>query len=267
MIQFRKSLRTILYSMLILVFCLLSVGLAQNYRNNRYQSEKKQGNMRTITVIKSGKGMGTVSLAPSGPTFRSGTIVSLMATPDDRSTFTGWYGGCTGISPVCQITVNTDVNLKARFELKGSTVTATAGTGGSISPSGTVPVSYGDDQVFKIKPTPKYRIADVKVDGISLGAVDKYTFSGVVGDHTIAVTFAPITYSLTVVIAGRGRGSVITAPLGTVFTAGTTVNLTAIPDQHSFFEGWGGNCSGISATCTVTFTSNISAVATFRQGR
>jgi hypothetical protein len=266
-IQSKKILIIFLCTLFVLELCLLSVGFAQSYRADRRQSGKKQNNTYAITIIKTGRGMGTVSFSPSGPTFRPGTVVSLMATPDDLSTFAGWYGGCSGISPACQITMNADISLKARFEPRGFTIIATAGTGGSIAPFGKVPVRHGDDQSFKIKAIPRYRISDVKVDGISLGTVDKYTFADIVNDHAIAATFDPITYSLTIVIAGRGRGTVTGMPPGTVFASGTTVNLTATPDQHSFFEGWGGNCSGISPTCTVTLTSNTSVVATFAQGR
>ena len=69
------------------------------------------------------------------------------------------------------------------------TITATAGTGGSISPSGDVTVMQGKDQTFTITPNSGYVIDDVKVDGISKGAVPTYTFTEVQDNHIIEATF------------------------------------------------------------------------------
>lgn len=72
------------------------------------------------------------------------------------------------------------------------TITASAGTGGSISPFGSVPVAYGGDQVFVITPNHGYWIADILVDGKSVGAVNSYTFSNVTAGRTIAASFSTI---------------------------------------------------------------------------
>ena len=69
------------------------------------------------------------------------------------------------------------------------TITAEAGEGGSISPSGKVRVDRGDDQTFRITPDDGYEIADVLVDGKSVGAVSSYTFENVRASHTIEVVF------------------------------------------------------------------------------
>ena len=69
------------------------------------------------------------------------------------------------------------------------TITATAGTGGSITPSGAVTVEAGMDKSFTIKADAGYTIADVKVDGISVGAVSSYSFEDVAANHTIEATF------------------------------------------------------------------------------
>lgn len=73
------------------------------------------------------------------------------------------------------------------------TITATAGEGGSISPSGAVIVTDGADQAFTITANKGYVISDVKVDGVSVGAVNSYAFSDVTSDHAIEVTFAAET--------------------------------------------------------------------------
>ena len=72
------------------------------------------------------------------------------------------------------------------------TIKATAGTGGSISPSGSISVRGGRDQTFTITPDQGYTVSDVKIDGESVGAVTSYSFENVRKAHTIAVSFATI---------------------------------------------------------------------------
>ncbi|MDF2921551.1 MAG: hypothetical protein K0R57_465 [Paenibacillaceae bacterium] len=69
------------------------------------------------------------------------------------------------------------------------TITATADAGGSISPSGNIMVSDGSSQSFTVAANSGYSIADVRIDGSSVGAVTGYTFTNVTGNHTIAAAF------------------------------------------------------------------------------
>ena len=69
------------------------------------------------------------------------------------------------------------------------TITASAGEGGSITPAGAVSVKEGASQTFAIAAQEGYAIADVLVDGQSVGAVDSYTFENVTANHTIAALF------------------------------------------------------------------------------
>ena len=108
------------------------------------------------------------------------------------------------------------------------TITATAGEGGSISPSGAVIVADGADQAFTITPDEGYAISDVKVDGVSVGAVNSYAFSDVTGDHTIDVSFRSTLHTIT---ASAGEGGTIT-PNGAVTVAdGADQAFTITPDE------------------------------------
>ena len=69
------------------------------------------------------------------------------------------------------------------------TIKAAAGAGGSISPFGNVSVREGRDQTFTITPDKGYAVANVKIDGKSIGAVKSYTFENVSRTHTIEVIF------------------------------------------------------------------------------
>jgi hypothetical protein len=69
------------------------------------------------------------------------------------------------------------------------TITASAGSNGLISPSGSVSVLDGSSQTFTITPNAGYVIASLLVDGVSSGYGQSYTFTAVTMDHTIAATF------------------------------------------------------------------------------
>ncbi len=69
------------------------------------------------------------------------------------------------------------------------TASVTGGTGGTISPTGTVTVTDGFGQSFTITPSPGHTIYDVIVDGASQGAVSNYSFDSVSADHSIEATF------------------------------------------------------------------------------
>lgn len=70
------------------------------------------------------------------------------------------------------------------------TITASAGAGGSIAPSGAVVVNDGDNQTFTFTPDPGFEVSDVLVDGISQGPLPSYQFTGVSANATISVSFA-----------------------------------------------------------------------------
>jgi PKD repeat protein len=86
--------------------------------------------------------------------------------------------------------VTTDHTIAATFTLKSYTILASAGTGGTISPSGSVGVTHGSDQPFTITRNAGYHISSVLVDGVSNGTISSYTFTNVTKDHSIAASFA-----------------------------------------------------------------------------
>lgn len=67
-------------------------------------------------------------------------------------------------------------------------VTASAGANGTISPDGAYPATEGDVITFTITPDGGYNVADVLVDGMSVGAVSSYDLT-VTGDNTIDASF------------------------------------------------------------------------------
>ena len=83
------------------------------------------------------------------------------------------------------------------WQTEAHTITATAGEGGTVDPSGEVVVVEGADKTFTITPDNGYEIAEAVVDGQAVDLADvvnedgtgTYTFEKVDGDHSIEITF------------------------------------------------------------------------------
>ena len=76
-------------------------------------------------------------------------------------------------------------------------ITATAGKGGTITTEDLTDgkITEGESATFTITPNSGYEIADVKVDGNSVGKKTSYTFSDVDKAHKIEATFAFANYT------------------------------------------------------------------------
>jgi uncharacterized repeat protein (TIGR01451 family) len=92
----------------------------------------------TLTSSKVGSGTGSVSSSPAGiscgatcsASFNQETVVTLTATADAGSTFTGWSGGCSGTGP-CVVTLNADTTVTATFTAQVVNHTLTVSKAGS----------------------------------------------------------------------------------------------------------------------------------------
>ncbi len=116
--------------------------------------------------------------------------------------------------------------IAASFAINAFTISASAGAGGSITPSGAVSVDCGASQSFAIAPDASHTIADVLVDGVSVGAVGSYLFTGVIAAHTISATFAASTFTIT---ASAGVGGTINPSGATSVASGADQSFTIAP--------------------------------------
>ena len=121
-----------------------------------------------------------------------------------------------------------DHTVEVDFVRQTSTITSSAGTGGTISPLGAVIVTHGTDQLFTITPDTNYQVNNVLVDGISQGAIYYYTFTNVLADHTISASFvAGTTYTIT---PTSGTGGSIYPNWPVPVDSGGSQTFTMTPD-------------------------------------
>ena len=190
-----------------------NIGVTANFTINTYTLTYTAGAGGTIT----GASSQTVNYGASG------TLVT--AVPNNGYTFTGWSDGVT-------TAVRTDTNVKANisvtanFTINTYTIIASAGTNGTISPSGTVKLNYGTNQVFTITPNAGYHVANALVDGVSVGAVTSYTFSAISANHTISASFTT-SNSFTITASAGANGTISPSGIVTVnYGARQTFTIT-----------------------------------------
>ena len=142
------------------------------------------------TISGSGEGWsdGSIALATgASATFTVQPNTGLgTGTYDETLTVTGTNGGNSA-----QASVSLTFTVEQPYIPPVVTyyINAGAGENGSISPSGRVAVPAGGSRTFTITADEGYVVADVLVDGVSVGPVGSYTFSNVRANHTISAIF------------------------------------------------------------------------------
>ncbi|MHB8845023.1 MAG: InlB B-repeat-containing protein [Nitrospirota bacterium] len=149
--------------------------------------------------------------------------------------------------------VRADHTLDVSFVQITYTITAGAGAGGSITPAGTGTYLQGAGQTYTITPAAGYQIADVIVDGTSVGAVTAYSFNDITADHTISASFtANSSYAIA---ASAG-------PNGSITPAGSISVLSGASQKFTITAAAGYRVAGVlvdgasvGAVSTYTFTN------------
>jgi len=212
-------------------------------------------NTYTISVSAGANG----SIAPSGVvTVNHGENKTFTITPNTGYHIADVLVDGASVGAVATYTfsnVTANHTISASFAINTYTITATAGANGSITPSGTVTVNHGENKTFTITPNTGYHIADVLVDGASVGAVATYTFSNVTANHTISASFAINTYTITATAGANGS----IAPSGAVtVNHGENKTFTITPNTGYHIADVLVDGASVGAVTTYTF-SNVTA--------
>jgi len=148
-----------------------------------------------ITSSVDGTGTGTGTILPLGDIYvAAGSSQTFTVTPAFASAIDTVKVNGSPVSAPYTVTPTADSTIVAKFvALPTHTITATAATGGSISPSGSVVVVDGTDQTFTIAAQFGYSLADVVVDSTThLGAVTSHTFTNNTANHSITASFTDL---------------------------------------------------------------------------
>ena len=201
------------------------------------------------------------AISPAGATrVAPGTTQTFTVTPNAGyriNTVTGCNGTLSG-NTYTTGPVTANCTVSASFAVY-PTVTASAGAGGTISPTGAVRVAPGTTQTFTLTPNAGYSIASV--GGTCNGTLSGNTFTtgAITANCTVAARFAVYP----TVTASAGAGGTISPSGATRVAPGTTQTFTLTPNAGYKISTVGGTCGGtlsgnafttkaVAANCTVT---------------
>jgi subtilase family serine protease len=233
----------------------------------------------TVSVVGSGtvtslKKYGIDCPSACSATMAGGPAVTLTATPATSGAwvFSGWSGACSGAG-TCQVTVDAAKSVTATFVQGFTLSTSVSGSGtvtsspGSINCPTTCSDGYAANAAVTLTATPADGWSFAGWNGAGCGSTGSCMVT-MNQAQSVTATFAQITYTLSVGVAGNGGvtstpsgidcGSVCSAD----FLSGTQVTLVASPAGGAVFNGWAGACSG-SGSCTVTVNSLENVTAMF----
>jgi len=186
--------------------------------------------LQTFTIAASADGYGSIS--PSGSvSLIEGHSKTFTITPNSGFHIQDVLVDGTDIGASSQYTFN---EISANHIIHATfasnpvtlhTIVATDDGHGSISPKGNVTVIEGNEQDFSISPNTGYHIADVLVDGHSVGAMGDYEFPNVTEGHTISASFAANTFTITA--TPGSHGSITPGTISVDQGSGKTFSITA----------------------------------------
>lgn len=192
--------------------------------------------------------------------------VVLTAVGNEGWKFSGWYQGEDLVSTEnpYRFECEGDAQYEARFEEASYIVTLSAGEGGSVNPSGEQSVKHGADLAVNITANEGWQIADVLVDGVSVGAVATYTFEAVTANHTLEARFEEITYTISL---SAGEGGTVSPSGEQRVKAGEDLAVTITANEGYVIEDVLVDGTSVGAEATYTFeavTADHSLEATFK---
>ena len=152
----------------------------------------------SLIVSKLGTGVGNISSTPPAincgntcaANFTRNTSITLTATANTGTNFTGWSGACTGTSATSVFVLATSSSCQATFAINTYTVTPSAGTNGTISPSAAQTINPGATATFTVTPVAGFYSS---VSGTCGGVLNgtTYTTNPVTAPCTVDATFYP----------------------------------------------------------------------------
>jgi hypothetical protein len=141
------------------------------------------------------------------------------------------------------------------------TITASVVSGGgTISPSGFLSISPGNDPTFTMQAATDYRIDDVLVDGVSVGGISTFTFNNVSASHTIQASFASNKH---VAYVSAVNGSVTKTPDQATYDTGDAITLQATANNGYHFADWSGDLTSSNNPATLVMDDDKAVTANF----
>jgi uncharacterized repeat protein (TIGR02543 family) len=196
--------------------------------------------------------------------YEHGTTVELTATPDEGWAFTGWEGDLDGSDNPATLTVDEAKEVTAVFERQSFSLDiVTSGEGSVERDPDQQEYLYEEDVELTAVPEEGWTFTGWEGD---VESSDNPLKVSVTEDLELTALFEKQEYDLTVNIDGEGEVSQeVVQAKSTSYEHGTTVELTATPDEGWAFIGWEGDLDGSDNPATITVDQAKEVTAVFEE--
>ena len=187
----------------------------------------------------------TVWVPPTNFLDINSTATKFTATRGDENTYNSGFV-TTGSPSGCSVRWKGNgcgTCVMVPFMVNEQSITASAGSHGSITDPGITYLRWKNDKTYTITPSTGYHVSNVTVDERSVGAPTSYTFKEVTGNHTIHADFAPNAYTVT--FDGNGSGVVgSTASMSMTYDVAKSLSPNGFSRPGYTFQGWNTESDG-----------------------
>ena len=147
--------------------------------------------LKTYSIISSAGNNGNIT--PAGTSIvSSGDNISFIIVPNNGYDIDSILVDDAFQSPISILTLTNilkNTTVRVTFKIKTYSIIATAGSGGSISPTGTTIVNFGANQTYTITANSGNVLDSLFVDDVLIANTSSYTFSNVIANHKIRAKF------------------------------------------------------------------------------
>ena len=237
-----------------------------------------------LQIARIGFGGGTVASDPGGidcgsactASFAQGSSITLVATPNENSFFSGWSGACTGTALTCTVSMTAPRYVAASFEPRPTLTALVVDAPGRVTsnPAGidctsSCTLRAVPNQDVHLTATPLPNTVFVRWSGACSGTSPSCVLT-MPRVNTLVAAHFQTKPSLTVTVSGSGtvQSNPSGIDCGTACSLGfdpnAVVTLTAQANPGNEFSAWSGACTGATTTCSVTMDQAKSVFAAFR---
>ncbi len=224
---------------------------------------KQETYFNITTSVQPSNGGSIIITPPSGPVLE-GTTVSFNASPKGDYVFTGWSGSLSGTENPKTVTVTSDLNVIANFELKTYPLTVSIEGEGVVNERViSTKTEFGSGTVVELTATPASGWSFDHWEGDLSGDENPKQLT-VNRQRFVTAVFTKNQYAYNLKIVGPGVVDEYLLPETKAdFDYGTKILLKAIPSEGAVFKGWSGDVSVTESELVLNFDDDKEVVATF----
>lgn len=188
-------------------------------------------------------------ISPSSGTFDEGEEITFTATPSEEYVFKNWSDDASGDENPMKAVMTDDMFITANFEKRTYPLTIEIQGEGTVKEEivpGKSTTDYPSGTTVQLTAIPEDEWEFVRWEGPMGTSTTNPMELSITGPVAIKAFFQKVSYAVTIEVQGEGtvKEEIVPGKTTTDYPSGTTVALTAIPEDEWVFVKWSGDYEG-----------------------